>query len=131
MEAVFNDNGEAVVLTRFQEDGSTPDWYRFKLIKLRNGTRDEVYTLELDDDVFNGDLVTFNTLFEWLPGDTAIATLYHIEQNWYDFIESSEDAASANGNPFGQPSAIKSNIIGGTGIFTGFSTTTDTLIISQ
>lgn len=131
MEAVFNENNEAIVLTRFLDDASTRNYYRFKLEKFRDGDRDRIYTLELDDDVFNGEQVTFNTLYEFEAGDTAIATLYHIEKSWYDFIESSEDAASANGNPFGQPSAIKSNIPGAVGIFTGYSIRRDTLIVTQ
>ena len=43
---------------------------------------------------------------------------------YFRFRQSVRDARGANGNPFGQPSAIFSNVQGGVGIFTVLSGTT-------
>ncbi len=76
-----------------------------------------------DDFVDNGKIV-FGTAYEYPLGDSIISTIYHIERAYFDFWESTSNAISANGNPFGQPSAIISNLKGDAnaiGIFTGLS----------
>lgn len=58
-------------------------------------------------------------VFEY--GDTAIITLFQITEAYSNFIETTSAAESNNGNPFGQPGSILSNVTGGYGIFTGIS----------
>ncbi|MBK7604804.1 MAG: hypothetical protein IPI15_14745 [Saprospiraceae bacterium] len=43
-------------------------------------------------------------------GDTLIFTLIHVTKEYNDFSSSKSNANSANGNPFGQPGQIKSNV---------------------
>ena len=64
-----------------------------------------------------------------MKGDTIISTLFHIDKAYYDFRESVQNAINSNGNPFGQPGVLKSNIEGGLGIFTGLTFDRKTLII--
>ena len=57
-------------------------------------------------------------------GDTIYNTIFHIDRAYYNFWESTFNAVSSNGNPFGQPSAVISNLegnAGAIGIFTGLS----------
>jgi hypothetical protein len=49
-----------------------------------------------------------------------------ITEDFYEYVESREALESANGNPFAQPGVLKTNIIGGIGIFTGFTPTQQT-----
>lgn len=76
------------------------------------------------DDRFVEDLVVFGTAYDYAEGDTIINTLYHIDQAYYEFLLSVAIAVNANGNPFGQPSPVISNLQGDAdalGIFTGLS----------
>jgi hypothetical protein len=65
--------------------------------------------------------VTIGTSYRFELGDTLNITLFHVEKEYYDFVNTLRDAANANGNPFAQPAVIKSNINGGRGIFTTLS----------
>jgi hypothetical protein len=61
-------------------------------------------------------------------GDTVVVKFCSIDYNSYTFYVSYELAAAGNGNPFGSPANIHSNIQGGLGIWAGFSPTFDTLV---
>ena len=77
-----------------------------------------------DDRFVESSSVVFGTGYSFSSGDTLINTLYHLDNNYYDFLRSLFGALDANGNPFAQPGQIKSNISGSsdpTGIFTGLS----------
>lgn len=122
----------ARLLTYFTDDESQDNWYRRML---HFGTLD---TLEQDfvlDDQFvdNGNIV-FGTGYDFAEGDTVISSLFHIEQAYFDYVISVSTAADANGNPFGQPSTIISNVKGEgdpIGIFTGFSYDRQEVIIRK
>jgi hypothetical protein len=60
-------------------------------------------------------------------GDSVVVKFCSIDYDAYNFYASYEAAAVGNGNPFGSPSNVKSNIQGGLGVWAGFSTTFDTL----
>jgi hypothetical protein len=77
-----------------------------------------------DDRFVESPVIAFGTGYSYSSGDTLINTLYHIDQAYYDFLQSAFGALSANGNPFAQPGQIQSNISGShqpIGIFTGLS----------
>jgi hypothetical protein len=61
-------------------------------------------------------------------GDTVVVKFCSIDFATFKFYSTYEAAAASNGNPFGAPSNVKSNIQGGLGIWGGFSTTFDTLV---
>ena len=76
----------------------------------------------------------FGSGYQFSEGDTVINTLFHIEKAYADFLESVDAAIGANGNPFGQPSTIISNLegdAGAIGIFTGLSYDRVVTIISR
>lgn len=71
----------------------------------------------------NGRIV-FGTGFDYPVGDTIYNTVFNLNRDYSDFLESVQISIQSNGNPFGQPASIDSNL-GGTadalGIFTGLS----------
>lgn len=77
-----------------------------------------------DDQIVDDSLIVFGTGYDYAVGDTVINTLYHITETYATFLESLNAAVSANGNPFGQPSPVISNLEGSAnaiGIFTGLT----------
>lgn len=121
----------ARALTYFTDDMGTTDYYRRML---NTPTLDSVPRQDFttDDRLFDTPKVAFGTGYSWANGDTLINTLFHIDKAYYDYLESVNNAISSNGNPFGQPSPIKSNLKGSAraiGIFTGLSYDRDTTII--
>lgn len=122
----------ARLLTYFTDDESEDNWYRRML---HFGTID---TLEqdfaLDDQFVDNGTIVFGTGYDFTEGDTIISSLFHIEQAYFDYLISVATAVSSNGNPFGQPSTIISNVKGDgdpIGIFTGFSYDRQEVIISK
>ncbi len=76
------------------------------------------------DDRFVEDNFVFGSAYNFAAGDTVFNTIFHIDRPYYDFFNSVQTAASSNGNPFGQPSPIISNLQGTAnviGIFTGLT----------
>ena len=121
----FNDKSpserRAYFLTSFRDPAALDDCYRLQLHKgnpargvlLKSPEVDQ----SLEDRLLNGQQFVVGTSYRFYPGDTLTATLYHTERAMYRFRQSLRDARSANGNPFGQPSAIYGNVQGGIGIF--------------
>ncbi|WP_019948022.1 DUF4249 domain-containing protein [Hymenobacter aerophilus] len=124
VEWVFNDKPEAerkaYVLVRFQDPQTPADFYRMQIHRRRVNKEPEVdYVIE--DRLNNGIEYTLGTGYDFRPNDTLVVSLYHLNRPYYDFLQSVQNARSANGNPFGQPSAIKSTVEGGLGVFTVLS----------
>jgi hypothetical protein len=77
-----------------------------------------------DDRIVDKNVVAFGTGYDYAVGDTVFNTIFHLDEAYYNFLESVFNASSSNGNPFGQPSPIISNLRGtadAIGIFTGLS----------
>lgn len=110
----------ARALTYFTDDPTQVNFYRRML---HDGSLDSLrQDFVADDQIVDDGLVVFGTGFNFAEGDTIINTLYHITEEYATFLESLDAAVSANGNPFGQPSPIISNIEGSAnalGVFTG------------
>ena len=111
----------ARVLTYITEDPSTDNYYRRML---HVGALDSIPKQDFttNDDFVEDNLFIFGSGFDFKPGDTVINSIFHIDREYFDFLESIFFATDANGNPFGQPAAIYSNVSGNAiGIFTGLS----------
>jgi Domain of unknown function (DUF4249) len=124
------DNVSAVL--SFNDDGNTSNYYIFSAFRntpaLGVGVLRDV---RFSDILFNGKPFSFNTGYSYGTGDTITARLYHLTQEHYDFAESVSNAQSANGNPFGQPANILSNVSGGIGLFTTLNYDERVLIIQR
>ncbi|WP_159437487.1 DUF4249 domain-containing protein [Hymenobacter daecheongensis] len=132
VEWKFNDKAgeqrKAYLLAKFQDPAATADFYRFQIHK-DSISKDSDRDFSLDDRLTNGQLITLGTSYRYSPADTLLVTLYHIDQSYYHFLESVQDARNANGNPFAQPAAIRSTVQGGVGVFTILSADRRTVIL--
>ncbi|MCB0843337.1 MAG: DUF4249 domain-containing protein [Bacteroidetes bacterium] len=128
MEYKFNKDSLAFVLTKFQDDSSTANFYRITLHEndIRNRPDQD---FSIDDVLTNGELLTFGTAYEYEKGDTLIRTVYHITEDYHRFLETSDAAINANLSPFGQPATLYTNVTGGLGIFTGITSDRMTIVI--
>ena len=108
---------DTVMRVYFKDPAATQDFYRFVAIDHSRGdsVREDNF---ISDDLFNGQVFSLSTGRQFHHGDTCDITLYHINQAYYTFLNTSSSADNANGNPFASPGAITSNISNGTGIFT-------------
>ncbi|MBK6445421.1 MAG: DUF4249 domain-containing protein [Bacteroidetes bacterium] len=61
-------------------------------------------------------------------GDTIVLKFCSIDRSHFEFWRTEETQVGNNGNPFGSPAPITSNIEGGLGIWGGYATTFDTII---
>lgn len=61
-------------------------------------------------------------------GDTIVVKFCSIDRAHFEFWRTEESQVGSNGNQFGSPAPITSNINGGLGIWGGYATTFDTII---
>jgi hypothetical protein len=124
------EKGNVSIHVRFQDNPATTDYYR--LIVTRNSLFGD--GKNADDLWSDVNLQTANMVMDVTDrfdrNDTLIVTLAHVSKEFYDFSTSVKQAEKANGNPFVQPSAIKSNVSGNAiGIFAGYTYSRDTIIV--
>ena len=85
-----------------------------------------------NDKFFNGQVFDFIIDFRtYLPNDTIIIQLSTIDAEHRAFWRSYDRSIQTQGNPFSSPSNVSSNIDGGLGIWGAYSTTYDTIIVSD
>ncbi len=125
----FLSDSTAVVLTYNQDDPNVPNFYR----RLTHRTEYIPDSLQLDffiDDNITSDgqtIVGGPPIFE--VNDTLIITLFHITEEFYDYINTRQISVESNGNPFATPGVIVDNVEGGIGIFTGYSRYQEQIIL--
>lgn len=126
----FNSKNKASVGLAFNDNGSTKNNYRIVAFKDDLVVKqDSIWDITFSDLLFNGKQFSFYTGYAYDPGDTVTSRLYHLTDEHNNFTESVSNAQSSNGNPFGQPTNIISNLIGGIGIFTTLNYTEKKLVI--
>jgi hypothetical protein len=130
VEWKFNDKDKAYLLTTFQDDPNKKNFYRYVTHRssLRNNSDREFVTT---DELTNGKETSYGSAYDYEEGDTLILSLFNIEKQYYDFLQSVEDAKNSNGNPFAQPAKVKSSVQGGFGIFTNLAIDRKKVIISK
>lgn len=128
LKYTFNVDTLASIQAWFTDDMSMENHYRF-LLHGKNLQDTTYQDGTFNDRFFNGDPIPLGSDFSFEIGDTAIISLYHIEESYHDFVETYEEAFFANGNPFAQPAQILTNVEGGLGIFAALSLTRDTVIV--
>ncbi|HOY08011.1 MAG TPA: DUF4249 family protein [Saprospiraceae bacterium] len=123
----------ARVLTYITDDLNQTDYYRRML---HYSSLDSVPEQDflVNDRISTEALIAFGTGYELTEGDTVFNTIFHISKEYHDYAESYQLAAAGAGNPFAQPSQIKSNVSGSAnplGIFTCLVYDRDTTIIHR
>jgi len=128
IEWKFNEKEEAYLLTSFQDDPNTADYYRY-FVHQDSLNTDSDQNFTSSDNATNGKRISFGSGYDYKRGDVVILTLFHIEKQYFDFLNSTANARNANGNPFAQPAQIKSSVQGGIGIFTNLAYDREVVII--
>ncbi len=122
----------ARVLTYTTDDVDVANFYRFILAV---GEIPEVeQDFVVDDELLESEISVFGTNYSFNPGDTITSTFIQISQDYYRFKNSVDNSVASNGNPFGQPGVISSNVEGEKspmGIFTGFVRDTKVEIVPE
>ncbi|GAA3931969.1 DUF4249 domain-containing protein [Hymenobacter algoricola] len=113
-------NRKAYLLTNFRDPPGVGNYYRLLVHKSNVRTLAEV-DYDVQDRFNDGRPFTLGTGYDFASQDTLIATLYHLDPAYYQFRASTNEAINANGNPFAQPSSIRSTVQGGLGVFTVLS----------
>lgn len=115
----YNSINNAAVGLVFNDNSSEKNFYRIVAFKDSIVVKEErTWDITLTDNVFNGNQFSFYTGYTYNRGDTITGRLYHLTADHYNFASSVNNSQSSNGNPFGQPANIVSNVSGGHGIFT-------------
>lgn len=121
VEVKFNDKNKAYLLMKFTDPApNVTNLYRFTVTG-DSAINDLDINFAFEDKLFETPQGAVGTGYDFLSGDSVVTHLYHIDKKYYDFLESVEDAVSANGNPFAQPAQVKSTVAGGLGVFTALS----------
>ncbi len=123
----------ARVLTYWTDNPDETNFYRNILAF---GTLDSIeFDFTLDDNFIDSTKLVVGTGFDYEIGDTIINVIYHLTEDHYNFMNSITNANNANGNPFGQPSTIQSNLNAennsAIGIFTGMTFQEKNMIIEK
>ncbi|MCC6460622.1 MAG: DUF4249 domain-containing protein [Saprospiraceae bacterium] len=116
------DSGDSLarILTYITDDTTQENFYRRMLNYSSLDSLPEQDFLA-SDRISTTNLLAFGTGYDLMPGDTVYNAIFHIQKDYYDYIESVQLAVFGNQNPFAQPSPIKSNVRGTAnplGIFT-------------
>ncbi|MBC7921175.1 MAG: DUF4249 domain-containing protein [Ferruginibacter sp.] len=126
----FDEKEKAYLTVRFDDPPGTVDYYRFVIT--RDSLAGEVETsFTLEDRFGTNNEITLGTGYNFEDGDSLVVSLFHISKPYFDFLESTDAAASANGNPFAQPSLVKSTVRGGIGVFTALVYDRKKIVIKQ
>ena len=115
----FNNSSKANLIAHFVHNPDEKDYYRILFHK--DSVNNIIQNITFSDEFSNNEKIVIGTRYDYIEGDEAFVTLYKLNKDYYDFLQSIDAARSSNGNPFSQPSLIKSNVVGGIGIFTGLS----------
>lgn len=122
----------ARVLAYYQDIPEQDNYFRRILT---GGAQDTVvFDFVFDDSIVDNTLLVAGTGFDYKVGDTMQNVIYHITEDFYNYMISVYASADANGNPFAQPSTILSNVKGEgdpLGIFTAMNLEAEKVIIEK
>ncbi len=115
---LLNDSLEAAMLLYFYDPKPDVNYYKVWFANAANPfERDSLRTWEFSDKALGDDRVSAGMGYRFRVDDTLIVRLYHINEEYFRFLDTVDDADDAVSSPFSRPSRIESNIQGGTGIF--------------
>jgi hypothetical protein len=105
---------------RFRDNGAETNFYKINIANISR-SRPTFTDFEFSDELFNGQQIPLQSRIRGRQGDTIVVRLFHINEDYYNFLQSVQGASSANGNPFAQPVIVRSTVKGGLGVFTAIS----------
>ncbi len=81
-----------------------------------------VLEFEFTDRNLDGQRFPIGTTYRFEKNKTMLIRIFHMDQQYFNYLEAMEAAGRANGNPFAQPATISSPMTGGGfGIFTSLN----------
>lgn len=90
---------------------------------------DKIRSWEFSDINYKNQLVPVISNYNFDVNDTIITRLYNIDETFFKFLDTADDAIDAASGPFSRPARIEGNIAGGIGIFTALSYSQSTIIL--
>lgn len=143
-----NNTGDSLgyVWATFSDNPNEKNYYRIFTQRLgKDYAEIPVYGSIYDDTYFSGENISFSMYrgvqsisddssyteeFGYFkPGDTVVVRLSAIDYSHYNFWMSVEQSQMTSTNPFTNPVNIKHNVVGAAGVFGGYGSRRDTLII--
>lgn len=90
--------------------------------------------LYFDDKIFNGQTKSMKVSlyeYQWMLSDTIKVDiqLEQVDKSFYKYVVSNEAYQAAHNNPFAEPVQVFTNINGGFGIFSGYSFSSQSLLL--
>jgi hypothetical protein len=129
IEFFYSEDSLVYAMTKFDDISNTnSNFYRY-VITYNDIQGPETVDYILNDRIKTSSGISVSSAYKLKKDDNIIVSVYHLNEDYYRFLESVGEAIDANGNPFGQPVSIKSNIQGGIGIFTGLNYDREELIV--
>lgn len=122
-------DSSVTILSFFPDNPTEANFYRSMQFRTRSITDSLKIDFIIDDEITNNGQVVIGGPPFFVEGDTLVSQLIQMDEAYFNFVDSRERLEASNGNPFGQPGTIISNLEGGIGIFTGFTPTEKTFII--
>ena len=129
----------------FQDPDSMGNYYRYFTKRNSEDYKSGYFGSVWDDLVFNGQ--KFDVPFErgmnrteefdpstysyFWKGDTVCLKISSLEKSTFSFWRTLEQDIGSNGNPFGIPTKVMTNIEGGLGVWCGYGSSIDTIIIQD
>jgi hypothetical protein len=110
-------DSSAYIVAWYPDAPNRTDYYRF-LISKDSISNELSLAFAYQDNFRDGTQSPIRSGYIANEGDSLFIRLYHIEQSYFDFLNSVRAAQNSNGNPFAQPASLKSTVMGGMGVFT-------------
>lgn len=129
--STYRDRDSAANLIAFlrDTDPTRSNYFRVIVHKGTDRATPEFEYAANDDFANDGKIPLLFSNYRWERGDTITFRVYHIDQAYYNFLESIDAAERGSGNPFAQPAVVRSTVNPGFGVFTSLRETRRTLIV--
>jgi hypothetical protein len=112
-----NDN----IIVHHNLPADTSKYFKLSVTNYKGGNRVLTKSLLYDQNNSNSTSCLMPLSNYKNNADSIVVTLFHIQKEYYDYLNSVENAGSAFFDPLLTPETIKSNINGGVGIFTYYT----------
>ena len=107
--------GKFRMLVDFRDPIGQPNYYRMTAVSRKDTVQ---FDLEVFDDVADGQSITLGSGHNFSNRDSVDVALYHLSEDYYNFLVSLRKASIAGTAPVVEPVRVQSNVHGGIGIFT-------------
>ncbi|MGB0932049.1 MAG: DUF4249 domain-containing protein [Chitinophagales bacterium] len=125
----LNDSSQASVIMFFDDQKDIENYYHVWFDNSESNDPDSLYHWSFSDKSIANQRSLRGTGFNFDQKDTITVRLYNIQKDFYDYLDTVNDAINANGSPLGRAARIESNIEGGLGIFTALSFDEEQIIL--